>query len=87
MTVVFGFDALVKKIRFFLSLYFNVKLYILIKGPLALTIWTKDFIYEKNFFSDKEIIQISVSCHSEIFLECIKVKNVDGIQFLALYMY
>lgn len=53
MTVVFGFDALVKKIRFFLSLYFNVKLYILIKGPLALTIWTKDFIYEKNFFSDK----------------------------------
>lgn len=54
MTVVFGFDALVKKKnRFFLSLYFNVKLYILIKGPLALTIWTKDFIYEKNFFSDK----------------------------------
>lgn len=42
-----------KKNRFFLSLYFNVKLYILIKGPLALTIWTKDFIYEKNFFSDK----------------------------------
>lgn len=47
MTVVFGFDALVKKIRFFLSLYFNVKLYILIKGPLALTIWTKYLAYMK----------------------------------------
>lgn len=49
----FWFWCFGKKIRFFLSLYFNVKLYILIKGPLALTIWTKDFIYEKNFFSDK----------------------------------
>lgn len=49
----FWFWCFGKKKKIFLSLYFNVKLYILIKGPLALTIWTKDFIYEKNFFSDK----------------------------------
>lgn len=42
-----------KKIRFFLLLYFNVKLYIFIKGFFVLIIWIKDFIYEKNFFSDK----------------------------------
>lgn len=53
MIVVFGFDVLVKKIRFFLLLYFNVKLYIFIKGFFVLIIWIKDFIYEKNFFSDK----------------------------------
>lgn len=45
MTVVVWFWCFGKKE--ILSLYFNVKLYILIKGPLALTIWTKDLAYMK----------------------------------------
>lgn len=45
MTVVVWFWCFGKKE--IVSLYFNVKLYILIKGPLALTIWTKYLAYMK----------------------------------------